>query len=213
MQVAKGLAEKGVVVGNYFDKYHARNPMYVWMLRRFQERVDSFVRQVKPRDIHEIGCGEGYWVLHWRDCQIEARGSDFSGKVIELARGNALVRGCGKEIFKVRNIYDLTREEDSAELLVCIEVMEHLEDPRRAFSVLQGLWAAHIILSVPNEPLWRILNLCRGKYLGQLGNTPGHIQHWSRAGFVDLAGSYFEVVSEVSSAPWTIVLCRGIGGR
>jgi hypothetical protein len=30
---------------------------------------------------------------------------------------------------------------------------------------------------VPREPIWRIGNMARGRYLGDLGNTPGHIQH------------------------------------
>ncbi|WP_207642472.1 hypothetical protein, partial [Desulfosporosinus sp. I2] len=66
----------------------------------------------------------------------------------------------------------------------------------------------HIILSVPREPLWRILNLARGKYIPDLGNTPGHIQHWSKKSFLRLVNRYFDVLEVKSPLPWTMVLCR-----
>ena len=41
-----------------------------------------------------------------------------------------------------------------------------------------------LLVSVPHEPLWRALNVARGAYLRELGNTPGHLNHWTRAAFV-----------------------------
>ena len=41
---------------------------------------------------------------------------------------------------------------------------------------------------VPREPVWRVLNVARGRYVRWLGNPPGHIQHFSRAAFLALAG-------------------------
>ncbi len=40
------------------------------------------------------------------------------------------------------------------------------------------------------------------------GNTPGHLQHWSRAGFLRLVADYFEVVEVRTPLPWTMALCR-----
>lgn len=42
----------------------------------------------------------------------------------------------------------------------------------------------YLILSVPREPLWKILNLIRGAHLPRLGDTLGHLQHWSRTEFL-----------------------------
>jgi len=61
---------------------------------------------------------------------------------------------------------------------------------------------------VPREPIWRILNIARGKYIGDLGNTPGHVNHWSRRGFIDLLSRRFDVVEVRSPLPWTMALCR-----
>ena len=42
-------------------------------------------------------------------------------------------------------------------------------------------WRARALLvSVPREPLWRGLNMARGAYMRDLGNTPGHVNHWSK---------------------------------
>jgi len=61
---------------------------------------------------------------------------------------------------------------------------------------------------VPREPIWRILNMARGKYWRALGNTPGHLQHWSRSGILGLLAEHFEIVEVRTPLPWTMVLCR-----
>jgi 2-polyprenyl-3-methyl-5-hydroxy-6-metoxy-1,4-benzoquinol methylase len=99
-------------------------------------------------------------------------------------------------------------DEDSAELIVCCEVLEHIEDPEAGLKALQKVTMQSLILSVPKEPLWRILNLARGKYITSWGNTPGHIQHWSKREFIQLVSKYFEVVEVRSPFPWTMVFCR-----
>ena len=65
-----------------------------------------------------------------------------------------------------------------------------------------------LIASVPREPLWRALNLARLSYVGALGNTPGHLNHWSKRGFVRFLDERFEVVEVRSPIPWTMALCR-----
>ena len=66
----------------------------------------------------------------------------------------------------------------------------------------------HLLVSVPREPLWRALNMARGAYLTDLGNTPGHVNHWSRRGFEALLSRHGEVVETRSPFPWTMTLVR-----
>ncbi len=208
LQISQGLTEDGIVVGNAFDKYGSGNPIVNWIMRGFHESVDELVTLANPDSIHEIGCGEGYWAIKWKTQGKNARGSDFSTQVIELAKENADQASVPPDIFSQRSIYDLTAETDSADLIVCCEVLEHLEEPEKALEILTDLSAQHFIFSVPREPLWCALNMARGKYLGQLGNTPGHIQHWSRSSFRKLIQRYFEVLTVRSPLPWTMILCR-----
>ncbi|MHA1567624.1 MAG: class I SAM-dependent methyltransferase [Alphaproteobacteria bacterium] len=212
MKISGGIKESGVVVGNAYDKYGSRNPLVGWIMRNFESALDQLVAKASPTTIHEIGCGEGYWVLRWNAQGIAARGSDFSAQVIQIARENAAGRKLPPSLFEVRSIYRLEAERDRADLIVCCEVLEHLEDPEQALQVLQKVVLNHLIVSVPREPLWRALNMMRGKYLSQWGNTPGHIQHWSKGGFVRLLSKYFQVVEVRTPLPWTMLLCRPYRG-
>lgn len=208
MKIAGGKTEDGIVVGNTYDKYGVRNPVVKWMMKGFENSLTALMAQARPENIHEIGCGEGYWVTKWNQAGLEARGCDFSNQVIELAREHAEASGVSSQKFSARSIYDLKPLEDSADLIVCCEVLEHLEDPLAGLEALQRITKNYILLSVPREPLWRVLNFARGKYWAQLGNTPGHLQHWSKKEFVDLVGNYFEIIETKHPLPWTMVLCR-----
>lgn len=208
MKISSGLEEDGVVVGNTYDKYGSKNPLVKWIMAGFNSNLSDLVERVAPASIHEVGCGEGFWVIKWRMQGIEARGSDFSKKVVELARENGRKQGLSSEIFKACSIYDIRRDRDEADLIVCCEVLEHLDNPNEGLSALQRVANGHVVLSVPREPIWRILNLARGKYFSDLGNTPGHIQHWSTTQFVALVSKYFEVVEVRRPLPWTMVLAR-----
>lgn len=208
MKISGGLQENGIAVGNAYDKYGSRNPFVRWIMKGFSATLSRLVEKVNPGTIHEIGCGEGYWVLHWNRQGIEARGSDFSEKVINLARDNAKDEGVSPIVFNQSSIYDVKSGRDSADLIVCCEVLEHLERPEAGLAALMGVATDYVILSVPREPIWRGLNIVRGKYLASLGNTPGHIQHWSTVKFTDLVVRYFDIVEVQTPLPWTMLLCR-----
>jgi len=208
MKISKGLTENGKVVGNTYDKYGSVNPIVWWLMHGFESAVTELVDKVKPNSIHEVGCGEGYWTLKWLEQGVDARGSDFSGTVIELAQTNALTRKLPVEAFHPCNIYDLNPQEDAARLVVCCEVLEHLEYPEIALRSLHAVAQPYLIISVPHEPLWSIMNMARGKYLMHWGNTPGHIQRWSQSQFIAIVSRYFEVLETQSPCPWTILLCR-----
>jgi SAM-dependent methyltransferase len=205
--VAQGAREDGIVVGNLFDKYGSRNPIVRKLMSGFATALESLVAKTGARSIHEVGCGEGYWTLHWARKGFAVRGSDFSSQVIDVARANGARAASGAE-FRVASVYDLAAPQDSAPLVICCEVLEHLEEPRRAVERLSEIAAPWLIVSVPREPLWRAMNMARGRYWSDLGNTPGHLQHWSRPALLRLLADYVEPVEVRSPLPWTMVLCR-----
>ena len=207
MKISEGQQEDGIVVGNTYDKYNTRNPIARKLVQGFSNALSELVATLDVQGIHEVGCGEGYWTLQWKAQGYAARGSDFSSVVIDLAQQNAEARGLDVE-FKVSDVYDLKPEADAAELVVCCEVMEHLERPEQALEILTRLARPYLIVSVPREPIWSCMNMARGKYWSSLGNTPGHIQRWSKRSYLDLLRQQVDVLAVRSPLPWTMALCR-----
>ena len=89
-----------------------------------------------------------------------------------------------------------------------IEVLEHVPDPEHTLAEMARCAQRHLLVSVPREPLWRLSNMARGAYLSELGNTPGHLNHWSRRSFVALLARHGKVMETRSPFPWTMLLVR-----
>jgi 2-polyprenyl-3-methyl-5-hydroxy-6-metoxy-1,4-benzoquinol methylase len=208
MKVSGGKTEREIVVGNTFDKYGSANPIVRRLMHGFDRVISRFVQRAAPTSIHEAGCGEGYWTIGWHLRGYAVRGSDFSSSVIEMARQNAAERRVPSDVFVQKSIYDLDPRSDAADLVVASEVMEHLDDPESALRRIRDVASQYVILSVPREPLWRVLNLLRAAYVSRLGNTPGHIQHWSSSGFIRLVKRHFDIVEIAKPIPWTVILAK-----
>ena len=203
------LAPSQVVAGNVYPKYETRNPVARLLVAGFLRSLAELVARTGARDVHEVGCGEGFLADVLAADGRRLRGSDLSPEAVAQAEARARAHGI-PAAYRACDLYRLDPARgDAAELIVCCEVLEHLPDPGRALDVLAGLARPHLIASVPREPLWRVLNVARGKYLRDLGNTPGHLQHWSKPAFLDLLRTRFEVVEVRSPLPWTMALCRG----
>jgi SAM-dependent methyltransferase len=202
--VSVGAAETG---GNVYDKYGTSNPVARRLMAGFMGQLDELVDHTGAKDAHEVGCGEGELAIRLARRGIRMRGTDAFPQVLDEARRRASAAEVEID-FEAAPVEDLEPDHHAAELVVCCEVLEHLEDPERALDVLAGLARPWLLASVPREPLWRALNLARFSYVGELGNTPGHLNHWSRRDFVRFLTRRFEVIELRSPTPWTMVLCR-----
>lgn len=151
----------------------------------------------------EVGCGAGYSterIARWCNRQ-HLVASDISDTLLAQARArNPQVQ------FVQESVYALDHADRSFDSVIMLEVLEHLEEPQRALTELHRVARGHVLLSTPREPLWRLMNLARGKYLRDLGNTPGHIQHWSTRGLKREVGTLFRVEACATPTPWTILL-------
>ena len=195
------------VPGNYYDKYNAANPVARYLMRGFFKSFDRLADRTSVGSAYEVGCGEGHLSLRLFDRGWDVRGSDLESGPIEQANARAVARGAGP-VFDVADLYELDPDVVANDLVICCEVLEHLPDPHRALAILTRMARPYLLLSVPDEPLWRILNVCRARYLRNFGNTPGHIQHWSTRAFLDLLSRYTQIVAHEKPLPWTMVLCR-----
>jgi len=194
--------------GNFYDKYNTRNPIAKTMMQGFLRSFTDLAGLAAPAGTAlEIGCGEGELSIRLAADGWRVQGCDIAPEAVEEACRRAQIAGMSIP-FRTLNVLDARKEYEACDLVVCCEVLEHLDDPSAALKILAGLARQYLLVSVPREPIWRVLNMARGRYWSDLGNTPGHIQHWSRASFLSLLGRDFDVIAVRSPLPWTLALCR-----
>jgi SAM-dependent methyltransferase len=193
--------------GNYYNKYESSNPLARRMMQGFLCAFDELSTAAQVGTAYEVGCGEGHLSFRLAKRGLTVHSSDVSERLIEAANSKAQAERLPAR-FDCASIYNLGGAAAGAELVVCCEVMEHLEQPEAALEVLAGLARPYLLASVPREPLWRILNMARGSYWREWGNTPGHVQHWSSAGFLRFLKTRFDVLEVRQPLPWTMALCK-----
>lgn len=178
------------------------------LLARFFRAVASLVKECEVRSALEVGCGAGFSTERLRAIFPAAafEASDYYDNLVEAAQA----RNPGIPVTK-ESVCALNRADASVDCVVALEVLEHLKDPARALKELSRVTARYCIVSVPREPLWRILNLLRGAYVRAWGNTPGHLNHWSKRAFVGFVRTQFEVIAVATPLPWTVVLAKKRG--
>ena len=105
------------------------------------------------------------------------------------------------------SIYELPFVNNRFNLIICTEILEHLDAPNLALQEIRRVTDKYCILSVPNEPIWSFLNIARGAYISNLGSTPSHVNHWSSKSFQRYVSDYFQIIEVVRPFPWTLLLC------
>jgi 2-polyprenyl-3-methyl-5-hydroxy-6-metoxy-1,4-benzoquinol methylase len=197
---------EGTVTGNTYDKYGSTNPVVRRLMANFEGTLEELFRKAAPRTLLDVGCGEGVLTHAWAQ-RIEGRvvGIDLDDPQLHEEWKD---RQAPNLEYRVMKAESLPFDDGEFQVASAIEVLEHVPDPEHTVSEMARVASGHLIVSVPREPLWRGLNMARGAYLRDLGNTPGHVNHWSRRGFVQLLSRYGTVEEARSPFPWTMLLVR-----
>jgi 2-polyprenyl-3-methyl-5-hydroxy-6-metoxy-1,4-benzoquinol methylase len=196
-----------VPTGNTFDKYGSQNPLVRRLMAGFEGTLERLFAQAAPTSILDIGCGEGVLTEQWATTLGERPVVGLDLEDAKLSDDWTRRRRANLE-FRTFDGGDLPFGDGEFDLVTAIEALEHVPDPERKVAEMARVASRHLLVSVPREPLWRMLNVARGAYLRDLGNTPGHINHWSRRGFQSLLSRHGEVVESCSPFPWTMLLVR-----
>lgn len=190
---------------NFTGKYEDNNIISRYLVDGYFKSVQKLINKVSDINFcHEIGAGEGWSTMRLKNMVPKLTASEFVVKqVIQAQLNNPDV-----SIFE-ESVYDLKYNDQSVDLVFLLEVLEHLDFPELALKEIHRITNKYMILGVPREPIWRFLNMCRLKYLKDFGNTPGHLNHWSKEGIIDLIELNFgKVIAVESPLPWTIVLAE-----
>ena len=196
-----------VPTGNTYDKYGSTNPVVRRLMSGFARTLDDLFTRAAPDSVLDVGCGEGVLSEQWAQRLGSRRvvGVDLADPKLE-AQWAQRVRANLQ--FRAMNAEQLEFADDEFDLVAATEVLEHVPDPERVLAEMARVASGHLLVSVPHEPLWRALNMARGAYLREWGNTPGHLNHWSRRAFVSMLSRHGAVLEVRSPFPWTMLLVR-----
>jgi 2-polyprenyl-3-methyl-5-hydroxy-6-metoxy-1,4-benzoquinol methylase len=198
---------EGTVTGNTYDKYGSTNPVVRRLMAGFESTLDELFTKADPQTLLDVGCGEGVLTHQWAQRMVGRRivGIDLEDPAIQAEWAKRQAPNLEYRIMKAENLPFADSEFDVA---TAIEVLEHVPDPAHTLAEMARVASGHLLVSVPREPIWRAVNMARGAYLSELGNTPGHVNHWSKRAFVRECSRHGEVVEARSPFPWTMLLVR-----
>lgn len=198
---------EGTVTGNTYDKYGSSNPVVRRLMAGFERTLDELWEMAAPTSILDVGCGEGVLTHEWAQRLDGGRivGIDLDDPHLHELWKTRQAPNLEYQVMKAENLPFAENEFDMA---TAIEVLEHVPDPEETLCEMQRCAKRWILVSVPREPIWRATNMARGAYWKHLGNTPGHVNHWSSGDFRRLLSNYGEVVELRRPFPWTMCLVR-----
>jgi SAM-dependent methyltransferase len=199
---------EGTVTGNTYDKYGSTNPVVRRLMAGFEATLDELFTQADPQSLLDVGCGEGVLTHQWAQRLGDERrvvGIDLDDPALHAEWAKRTAPNLEYRVMKAENLPFADREFDAA---TAIEVLEHVPDAEHTVAEMARVAKRWLLVSVPREPLWRGLNMARGAYWKDLGNTPGHVNHWSKRSFVALLSRHGDVVQARSPFPWTMLLVR-----
>lgn len=200
-----------------YDKYQTGNPVMQAVIQRFLRHLCARVVELRPETILDLGCGEGLVAreIGRRLPDVHYVGIDLSEEAVRTARAmNPDFE------FHQGSILEKSTDTELSDLVLCVEVLEHLDRPDLGLDRIAASTREHAIISVPWEPYFRLGNFLRGKYLGSWGNHPEHVQQFSPTRLRDLVSTRFSEVRVETCFPWLIAVGRrrdavnpGIPGR
>ncbi len=190
--------------GNATDKYGTQNPLTRKLLIRFLREIEGSIRAAGPRSILDVGCGEGTVTARLATtARAPTIGVDLGD---EGMREQWRLREGEQLSFRAASAYDLPFPDGSFDCVCALEVLEHLERPHDALAEISRVAKRTLLLSVPREPVWRLVHLMAGRDVRSLGNTPGHTNHWSSKSFQRLVSDFGRVTNVRTPFPWTVVV-------
>jgi SAM-dependent methyltransferase len=185
-------------------KYGSTNPVVRRLLDRWSDRLRGVVGPL-PARVVDVGVGEGLCLerlLAGPPAATHVVGVEYRVDKAQVARRLPGVTPV------VGDAGMLPLPGACADLVTCIEVLEHLPEVAPAVSELARVCGDRCVVSVPWEPWFRLGNLGRGKNVRRLGNDPEHVRWFSPRRLRRELERSFADVRVVRAFPWIIAEAR-----
>lgn len=190
-----------------YRKHTSDNPIQRRLIGRFHDKIEGIITDLHPQTLLDAGCGEGFVAEFLLSAMPELQITGFD--VLEDSVKLAAMRN-PRAHFTAGDIYNIDQEDDSFDVVIALEVMEHLHEPDKALAEMARAAKDYVVLSVPHEPFFCLANAARGKNLDidPKGSDPDHRNFWSREKFGEFVSRELDVVQLTGSFPWTICVGR-----
>lgn len=189
---------------DFKGKYENNSFIANYLVDGYFKAVRDLISKINISTAHEIGAGEGFSTMRLKHMVNHLTASEYVDTLLNKTKANNPDIEIAQE-----SVYDVKLDDESVDLVFLLEVLEHLDHPEVALSEIKRVTNKYLILGVPREPLWRLLNMIRLKYLSDFGNTPGHLNHWSKTTLVKFIENNFgKVIAIKTPLPWIIVLAE-----
>lgn len=171
---------------------HNKHTTSSWIYRKhigiFLQKLTAVVESLEAGSLLDAGCGEGFVVdhLHRHNPELKITGIDVSEAAVEYARANFGESGR----FRTGSVYKLPFSDKSFDVVLCSEVLEHLDDPTAALLELKRVARTHVLITVPLEPYFQWLNTL-GRLL-RFNPDAGHVNFWTARTFEQFINAQFE---------------------
>lgn len=204
------MEELNKYTSSNLSKYQCKSPFAIKRIAEYSNNLVKLVTQVKHSYILNLGCGEGYDIKNIyekENINIEyCCGLDLNFEALKMAR--QVLTNIRFDAIK-GDINNLPIRPNKFNLLLCLEVLEHLSCPEKVLIDISCHFNGYCIFTVPNEPLYRLTRLLLyRKNIKEFGNHPEHLNLWSKKAFYRLISKYYIIDQVVTSFPWTIILCH-----
>lgn len=188
-------------------KYKTKNPLKRKMVENLNKKIilltGSIIDNEKVK-ILDARCGEGYITRLLAESfpEAEVSGLEYTKEALDIAKSYSDIN-----IKYVRgNIEAMPFEDASFDIVICTEVLEHLEHPKTALKELQRVAKKGILITVPHEPWFRLGNMIVLKNITRLGNPIDHINHWTFSRFKQFIKAEAKDAVFYKSFPWSIAI-------
>ncbi len=188
-----------------YHKHTSKNPLQTWLIHRFHQAAAALLATISGNRYLDVGCGEGFAM---RALLAPANNRTITGVDLALPAVQLAQQANPQAHFTVGSLLALPFPDNSFDVTLCMEVLEHLTVPEQGLAELRRVTRRFLLLSVPNEPFFRGANFLRGKNLSRWGNDIGHLQNWSARAFVRFVSQQCIVLTWRTSFPWILALCK-----
>lgn len=187
--------EQSIISREFTGKYLSGNIAKQLLIKHYFHTIYKTVKNLGISKALEVGCGAGFSTEYLAEIFPNMESSEYREDLVKQARErNPTIR------IRQESIYNLRRDDNSFDMVIVLEVLEHLKYPWDALKEVWRVGGRYFLFSVPNEPLWSFVHIC--------GDDPGHIQHWKKDEFECLISEYFTIIKRVTSFPWQIILAE-----